>query len=269
MTTESKGSYTVGDYVDSQAEIDRLRYQAKAVFSMEKRFFDILNLDSKSKVLDAGCGPGFVAGEVYRAYQPQELYGIDLDPKLVEIGISENSGCKAMNFSQGSIYQLPFADDTFDAVYSRFVLQHLEKPALAIAEVYRVAKKGGTILIEDIDDGMLFLEPKPKGYDKLQSTAEAVQKSLGGDRLIGRKLYSLLHQVSGVKPNIAPMYVSSDIVGMEGFLNAAYGFKFDHLKRSGASEEEVSQIRDSFYSMIKESTAYGALNIFFASVTKQ
>jgi len=266
MTTESKGSYTVGDYIDSQAEIDRLRYQAKAVFSMERRFFDILNLNSQSKVLDVGCGPGFVAREVYNAYKPQELYGVDLDPKLVEIGVSENSDSKAMKFSQGSIYQLPFEDNTFDAVYSRFVLQHLEKPDLAISEVYRVTKKGGTILIEDIDDGMLFLEPKPEGYDKLQSTAEAVQKSLGGDRLIGRKLYSLLHNVSGVKPNIAPMYVSSDVVGMEGFLNAAYGFKFDHLKRSGATEAEVAAIKDSFYSMVKDPTAYGALNIFFASI---
>jgi len=49
---------------------------------------------------------------------------------------------------QGNIYELPFSDGTFDAVLSVRVLHHLERPGVALHEINRILKPGGTLIVQ-------------------------------------------------------------------------------------------------------------------------
>ncbi|MBE7437440.1 MAG: GNAT family N-acetyltransferase [Spirochaetales bacterium] len=270
VTESSKGSYTVEEYADGAAEIERLRLQARGGFALEKSIYDRLGFASARRILDAGCGPGFVAMEVANAYQPELLHGVDLSETLIEIALREHRPPESTGllFQTGSIYDLPLENDFYDLAYSRFVFQHLEKPARALQSMKDKVRPGGTIVIEDIDDGMLFLEPAPDGYERLQENAERIQESLGGNRRIGRELRSLLVSGGLTGVSLKVLSVTSKLIGMKAFIDLAFGFKFDHLKRAGASEQEVEEIRSNFYALTDQPEAYGMLLVFFASGKK-
>lgn len=273
-TKSVSGSYKVDEYADSTGEILRLKAQAKGGFALEKPVFDRTGMDKAHRILDAGCGPGFVALEVARAYQPEVLHGVDIDPKLIEIADEqlsimtdeEKQGLEniELEFKTGSVYSLPCSDADYNMVYSRFVLQHLDDPMKALTELKRVVKPGGRVLIEDIDDGMLFLDPEPGGYRAVQDTAEKLQSEWGGDRRIGRKLHRYLRESGFEDIRILQLPVTSKKLGMEAFIGLAYGFKFDHLLRSGSSAEEVEAYKNQFFSLVSNPAAFGSLVVYFA-----
>lgn len=261
---KSKGSYVVDEFADGKAELDRLRFQAKTGFGLEKKMFDTFDITPDTDVLDVGCGPAFFAHEVYSEYKPKSLHGLELAENLISIAKRENSDVPAMSFTQGTVYDLPISDESYDLAYSRFVFQHLDNPEKGVSELKRIIRPGGTVVIEDIDDGLLFIEPAPASYDMVQNTSEKVQAELGGDRRIGRKLYSMMKKAGFSKVTIKYLPVSSSKIGMEAFIFAAFGFKFDHLKRSGATDEVLAKAKEEFFSLVNNPNAYGSLMIVFA-----
>jgi ubiquinone/menaquinone biosynthesis C-methylase UbiE len=83
-------------------------------------------------LLDVGCGRGYFLSRV-RASRPEiDVVGCDVVDKLAYDGIS---------LTQGSAERLPFPDKSFDVVTCSHTLEHLLRPALAVSELKRVAKK--------------------------------------------------------------------------------------------------------------------------------
>jgi len=96
------------------------------------------------KVLDAACGTGVVA--ISAARLGADVTGLDLTPELLERA-RYNAGLSGFNieFHEGDVEELPFRDATFDAVLSQFGHIFAPRPAVAIGEMLRVLKPGGTI----------------------------------------------------------------------------------------------------------------------------
>lgn len=105
------------------------------------------------KVLDVGCGGGVFTRGIKYYRKNLDLWGIDISQKSIEFakGISEN-----VNFVLGSAYKLPFKDNSFDAAVSFDVLEHLDKPTLAIREIKRVLKPRGIFHLVTPIEGSLF-----------------------------------------------------------------------------------------------------------------
>ncbi|KIN65421.1 Methyltransferase [Sulfitobacter noctilucae] len=91
-----------------------------------------------TRVLDAGCGPGYVAAAA--KLLGAEAEGIDFSKGMVEQAIAR---FPAIQFAVADVENLPMADGVFDAVLSNFVLFHVTDPQLAMAEARRVLKTGG------------------------------------------------------------------------------------------------------------------------------
>ncbi|HXJ83228.1 MAG TPA: class I SAM-dependent methyltransferase [Candidatus Methylomirabilis sp.] len=96
------------------------------------------------KVLDVACGTGVVA--VTGARLGAEVSGLDLTPELVARA-RENAALMRLeaSFQEGDVEALPFADATFDVVVSQFGHIFAPRPDVAIAQMLRVLKPGGTI----------------------------------------------------------------------------------------------------------------------------
>jgi len=94
----------------------------------------------KGKILDVGCGGGvFTRG--LKNYRPDlDITGVDISRKSLDYAKSLNKNIK---YKFASIYKLPFKDGSFDAVLAFDVLEHLEKPDLAVKEISRVLKPSG------------------------------------------------------------------------------------------------------------------------------
>ncbi|HEV3219093.1 MAG TPA: class I SAM-dependent methyltransferase [Candidatus Acidoferrales bacterium] len=96
------------------------------------------------RVLDVACGTGVVA--VTAARIGAKVSAIDLTPELLERA-RENSQIAGVevDWREGDAEKLPFGDAAFDVVLSQFGHMFAPRPALAVAEMLRVLKPGGTL----------------------------------------------------------------------------------------------------------------------------
>ncbi len=103
-----------------------------------------------SRVLDVATGPGYVAAAFAEA--GCEVTGLDLTPALLERAeqMRQARGLSGLRFLEGDAEQLPFEERTFDIVVSRFALHHWERPRRVLAEMARVARLGGMVVIQDL-----------------------------------------------------------------------------------------------------------------------
>jgi SAM-dependent methyltransferase len=95
-------------------------------------------------VLDVACGTGVVS--VTAARLGARVTGLDLTPELLERA-RENSSIAGVevDWHEGDVEKLPFGDAAFDVVLSEFGHIFAPRPEVAIAEMLRVLKPGGTI----------------------------------------------------------------------------------------------------------------------------
>jgi SAM-dependent methyltransferase len=95
-------------------------------------------------VLDVACGTGVVG--VTAARLGARVTGLDLTPELLERA-RENAGIAkvAIDFHEGDVEKLPFDDNEFDVVVSQYGHMFAPRPDVAIAEMLRVLRPGGTI----------------------------------------------------------------------------------------------------------------------------
>lgn len=93
-------------------------------------------------VLDAGCGEGFMSRALARslpgAVRP---FGLDLSREALQAGAELGGGAGPGRTVQGSLVALPFGDRTFDLVVATEVLEHVDQPEAALAELARVARR--------------------------------------------------------------------------------------------------------------------------------
>ena len=99
---------------------------------------------SGQRVLDVACGTGVVS--VTAARVGARVTGLDLTPELLELA-RENGRIAGVEIEwhEGDVEKLPFGDATFDFVLSEFGHIFAPRPEVAIGEMLRVLKPGGTI----------------------------------------------------------------------------------------------------------------------------
>jgi protein-L-isoaspartate O-methyltransferase len=208
----------------SEKEAGRLNDQANALD-------DIIHNDTifpdDSIVLEAGCGVG-AQTKIIAAKNPGS--------KFISVDLSEDSitgarklinslGINNVELRQADIYDLPFKDETFDDVIICFVLEHLHNPLLAIKELKRVLKKGGTMIAIEGDHGSSFFYPDSKFAHLAIDCQVQLQGLNGGNSNIGRELYPLFKStgLSGISVSPRMVYVdASKPLLVEGFIKNTF-----------------------------------------------
>lgn len=101
-------------------------------------------------VLDIACGPGIVS--CYFAQYAAHVTGLDIVPAMLERArqLQTERGLVNLDWAPGESTALPFADNSFDRVVTRFSFHHYMEPQAAIAEMVRVCKPGGIVAIADV-----------------------------------------------------------------------------------------------------------------------
>jgi ubiquinone/menaquinone biosynthesis C-methylase UbiE len=151
-----------------------------------------------AEVLSVGCGPGVILNAVSTLHPSITATGIDVSAERVEEAIQRNSENPRLKFVRGDAQTMQFASDSFDLVYTRMLLQYLREKEKAVAEMVRVCRPGGTVLLQDLDGQLLWHYPEDP---RLQGAVEKVLAALaptGFDPFVGRKLFWLA-QKAGLK----------------------------------------------------------------------
>ena len=102
------------------------------------------------RALDVACGPGFLTLAFAKACA--QARGIDATPAFVERArrVAAERGIANASFAQGDVNALPEQDGVYDVVACRAAFHHFPDPARVLAEMARVAKPGGTLLVADL-----------------------------------------------------------------------------------------------------------------------
>jgi 2-polyprenyl-6-hydroxyphenyl methylase/3-demethylubiquinone-9 3-methyltransferase len=96
--------------------------------------------DRGARVLDVGCGAGFLANEL--AQQGHRVTGVDAAPgTLATAARHDTTG--SVRYTVADALRLPFDDGSFDVVCAMDFLEHVEQPAAVVAEISRVLAPGG------------------------------------------------------------------------------------------------------------------------------
>jgi ubiquinone/menaquinone biosynthesis C-methylase UbiE len=159
------------DYYDEFAdwyERERGRGYHKLVDDLEVGLVE--RFGRGATILEAGCGTGLILERVARF--AREAAGFDLSA-----GMLAKARARGLNVVQASVEHVPFPSESFDLVYSFKVLAHVEKIADALAELARVTKRGGWMLLEfynPVSLRYLLKRLKPATLISAKTTDEAV-----------------------------------------------------------------------------------------------
>lgn len=112
--------------------------------------FECADVRREDTVLDIACGPGIVS--CFFARHASHVIGLDIVPAMLDQARQLQAERRLTNieWALGESTALPFEDDFFDRVVTRFSLHHYMEPQVAIAEMRRVCKAGGMVLIADV-----------------------------------------------------------------------------------------------------------------------
>jgi len=97
------------------------------------------------RALDAGCGAGALA--LALAPLVREVVGVDRVPELLEL--ARDRAPENAAFVEADITELPFEDGSFDLAGTLRTLHHVHRPELVVAELCRVTRLGGRVLVID------------------------------------------------------------------------------------------------------------------------
>jgi ubiquinone/menaquinone biosynthesis C-methylase UbiE len=146
------------------------------------------------EVLSVGCGPGVIIRELCRLDASIRATGLDISEERVQEAKQRNRENAQANFVRGDAQAMEFASNSFDLVYSRMLLEYLKDKEGAVREMVRVCKRGGSVLLQDLDGQLLWHYPEDP---LVQGTVEKVVRALGVtgfDPFVGRKLFSFAHR---------------------------------------------------------------------------
>jgi SAM-dependent methyltransferase len=165
-----------------------------------------------SKVLEAGCGVG--AQTVTLAQRSPEARFMSVDVSADSLAqakrTADRAGVTNVEFRQADIFALPFETGSFDHVFVCFVLEHLSRPAEALAMLNGLLRPGGTITVIEGDHGSTYFHPdSPAAHAAIQCQIE-LQREAGGDSLIGRRLYPLMVEAGLDAVRVSPRMVYVD-----------------------------------------------------------
>lgn len=123
------------DYVSvvySERERPFTEYPERLARYLSERY----RLDSRHRLLDLGCG----RGEFLRGFARCGVQAYGADQSTAANKLCPDAEIRVADFEQGTI---PFADEFFDVVYSKSVLEHFYHPERLVRDIFRVLKPGG------------------------------------------------------------------------------------------------------------------------------
>jgi ubiquinone/menaquinone biosynthesis C-methylase UbiE len=143
------------NYNDPKLRDEILIRQRKGIWTPEQisSFAKHFKLKPGIRLLDAGCGFGYIL-RAYGSYcMPRGmLVGFDLEAKLLKTARIKSTAEKLGQpscFVTGDVYELPFADNSFNISIAHVLLCHLKQPERTLDELIRVTQRGGCIAIFD------------------------------------------------------------------------------------------------------------------------
>ena len=191
-------------------------------------FLEWLALEPGETALEVGSGLGLLCAEAARRTRGH-VVGVELSSaQLARVP----RGTRQLHFVRGDAQRLPIADGKegragagFDRAWCRYLLEHVPDPLAVLREMRRVLAPGGRAHAQENDVSLTRFDPPCPTYDHVWARFAELQSRLGGDALIGARLYRLFHDAGFVEIelSLAPEAHWSGSPNFEGWVRNIVG----------------------------------------------
>jgi ubiquinone/menaquinone biosynthesis C-methylase UbiE len=120
---------------------------ATRIEGVRERLRSFVGLRGDETALDVGTGTGTLA--LALAPLVREVVGIDIVPAMLAHARRAAEGVPNLSFVEGDLLRLPYEDESFDLVVTSRTIHHVRWPEIAVAEMARVARTRGKVLVVD------------------------------------------------------------------------------------------------------------------------
>jgi len=220
MTTTTRDDYVLGR---SAGEHERLGRQARFWEPESARLLDRIGLGRRARCLDAGCGTGEAMRLMAERVGPKgRVTGLDVDEALGARAVADlhaaghvQCGFEAFDVESGDTPR----DAPYDLVFARFLLIHVDDPALVLRRLWDWVAPGGHLVVQDYDLLTGAVLPAHEAVEEFRRIALDTFLCAGRDVRIGMRLPAVHVEAGvgapdgievgarvGLLPELAPMY---------------------------------------------------------------
>jgi ubiquinone/menaquinone biosynthesis C-methylase UbiE len=234
-------------YVHGYGDRERLRLHDQA-----QTLEPLLHADTRyppgSRVLEAGCGTGAQTVPLARNSPAACITSVDVSAaSLAQAQAAVTRvGVGPVRFVQADLFALPFAAHSFDHVFVCFVLEHLRHPLAALEKLRELLVPGGTITVIEGDHGSALFHPASDDALAAIQCLVALQRTAGGDALIGRRLFPLLREAGFASVSVSPRLVYADVSlpqWVEGFTRRTFNAMVEGVRDAAVTAGLISRER--------------------------
>ncbi len=118
------------------------RFMARYSTQLSAQLADFAGVKSGQRVLDVGCGPGALTGELVARAGSELVAAVDPSDAFVSAARERHP---KVDIRQAAAEELPFPDATFDAALAQLVVHFMTDPVAGLREMARVTRRGGVV----------------------------------------------------------------------------------------------------------------------------
>lgn len=118
------------------------RFMGRYSKPLAPQLADFAGVEAGQSVLDVGCGPGALTGELVRRLGPAAVSAVDPTESFVT---AAQERYPMVDVRRAAAEELPFADNAFDAALAQLVVHFMVDPVAGLTEMARVTRSGGTV----------------------------------------------------------------------------------------------------------------------------
>ena len=233
-------------------EYERLRRQSKLLEPITRSVLERVGLSAGMSCLDLGCGPGEVMRLMADRVGPSgRVVGIDVDAEVGTemLAMLRSEGYQQCAFLAGNVQDLEQIETgSFDLVFARLLLLHLNEPVLALRKMYSRVKPGGRIVVQEYYFPTMDSYPAAEALLEFKTVFFGVYDKEGRETRMGLKLPAYFAEASIGAPDGTDVAGFLDCAGI-GMIAAVYRSVLPLALKHGITTQERS---DWFFEEVRK-----------------
>ena len=246
-----------------------LEATARIVAPIKARSYAEMRLQAGQRVLDVGCGIGIDVMALARWVGSEgRAWGVDADAEMVQQARAKiaAAGITQANVERASAAELPWGNDTFDSVRCERMFQHLTHPENALAEMVRITRPGGRVVVLDTDWGSLSINALNSALERRLVAFKPEQALRNG--FVGRRLPALMQHAGLNDLHIAVLPVYSTQYATARFACALDDLTERAQQAGLATSREIKDFEQSLSTLDRAGCFFASVNMVLVAGTK-
>lgn len=218
MVRKKRPKGYVHGYDDKEQQ--RLFQQAKF---LEPYIYEKVDFSKQKHIVEVGSGVGAQTAIILERFPHLTIDCVDISEAQIAVAKKKlakyiKSGQVRIHLSDG--HELPFSENTFDAAFLCWFLEHVPGPVEVLTEVRRVLKSGSYVFCNEVLNSTFFIDPYSPATLQYLFAMNDHQWNLGGDPFVGAKLGNFLLEAGyqSVSTDVRTLHYDNRAPKMRGLM---------------------------------------------------